>query len=266
MLKTEGPFIVLCDANTILKRRKNKNKTQISVCSGITVMGYHSIGEVVFSQQSAKKKFSNINCNLLSYARNFSVLPSSPLGISIHLNDTESSYRECYERMNDVHELYKNLVVNMEATISTNQTYDSNYTNMNIKCYKNKEAKEKILNFLKSLYAIISNNTVDAIILDKVFSLKIRMLRKSMISGTNTYNRKEIAQAIYALYELNSNEKLKNLYIGFKKSAINFRNITRALYFADKRTNEKKLFLDEVIMLFEDAFEFETEIIEEFLH
>ncbi|MDR2043403.1 MAG: hypothetical protein LBQ15_03370 [Clostridium sp.] len=265
ILNEEEPFLLLCDANVILKKRKNKNNIQIGVCSGIAVVGHGAFGRIIFSQLDKRKQFSDIPYDLLSYSRNFDVLPSSPRNISIHLRDDYVRNQECGKKLNDYETLCHSLKSNLERAISDGGGEEHQYTNRNIECFQNQKAKEKLFLFLESLDGTISDTDVDPGIVNKIFSLKLRMLRKAMVSGTASFNRSEIADSIYALWELNPHDKLQKLHLGFQKSAINFRNIIRKLYFVNDMLGEKEYFLKEIRELLADAFEYEQQLIMAFL-
>lgn len=265
ILNDDEPFILLCDANSVLKRRKNKNNMQIGVCSGITVIGYNALGRVVFSELNKKKQFSDISYNLLSYSRDFEILPSSPFNISIHLHDDYTKNQECRRKLNDYSVLSEILRCNLTKAISEPNWEERKYTNKNLEVFNNQKAKERLLAFLDTLQETISNSEIDQDILNKIFSLKFRLLRKSMISGTSSFNRLEIAESVYALWELNPDKKLHTLYLGFQESAHNFRNIIRKLYFVNDMLDKKEEFLMEIRHLLSEAFEYEYKLISNFL-
>ncbi len=74
--------------------------------------------------------------------------------------------------------------------------------------------KEKYKEYLLSLVEWLNNQNIDSIILEKVFALKIKMLRKSMISGTSTLNRTESADSLHTLNGLNPTPELERLTEG----------------------------------------------------
>ena len=264
-LKSGNPFMVLCDANSILRRKKNAANSQVSVCSGITVIGYNFFGDFIYSQYSEKRGFPSISSKLLSYARSFEVLPSSPDNIAIRIEQSETANAGCRYNLSDYDYLLCKVRSCLKNFMEAKSNDTINMTNKSIAFYYGYNAKEKLLDFVSGLTHLLENKCVDPMIIDKVFALKMKMLRKSMISGTSTLNRAEFAESLNELYFLNPTVKLERLVSGFRASATGFRNIVRLLGTVDNNLHQKEVYLSNVINEFQSAFLFEEQLIEEFL-
>ncbi|MCR5600149.1 MAG: hypothetical protein K6G33_05345 [Ruminococcus sp.] len=262
-LINEGAFIILCDSNSILHQKMNKATFQVGVCSGITLIGY-KLNNFIFSQLSREKSFSKISAKVLEHSRTFKVYPSAPESISIHISDN-AHFDDLAEKMNTP-EYLKAMVerVISERTDDIGGDENSYLTNQQIKVYCGCDGYDHLMQFFESLYDIINDKSVDNdAIKVKIVGLKLRMLRKSLLSGSATFNRSEFADSIYYLSEKCSSDKLRCLADGFKESGDKFRNIARFLYQTEsglcKDANE---YVTDVIKMFKNVFNYENEIIQ----
>lgn len=261
-LKADKAFMVLCDANSVFKSKMNSQKLQVSVCSGITIIGYNLLGEFIFSQHSKNKDFSSISSKLLSYARNFDVLPSSPANASIIIESVDKS---CQYDLNSYDFMICKVKKSLKNFVEQNDNAPMKITNKGIVAYYGYQAKEKFMEYLLSLVEWLNNQNIDPNILEKVYALKIKMLRKSMISGTSSLNRTEFAESLSTLNMLNPTLELERLAEGFKLSGNKFRNIVRLLGTVDNNLHQKEKYMFDVINAFNNAFQYEEQLIEEFL-
>lgn len=263
-LRKDKPFIILCDSNSILRKKMNTSNVQVGVVSGITIIGYNILGELIYSQFSKSNQFSTISYKMAAYSRSFHVLPASPMEQSIHL-DNDNVIPEAQALMADYDSIHNKLCNCFQKFLVSDGSPHTNITNRGITGYYDYEAREQLMNYLQSMLPLLAQSTQGTAITDKVFALKIKMLRKSMISGTTTVNRNEIADGLEAFNEVNPSSRLRNLADGFKESAKNYRNIVRYLSTVDNYITRKVEFMDKVIADFYHAFQYESEILESFM-
>ena len=120
------------------------------------------------------------------------------------------------------------------------------------------------MQYLKQFYDIIDvSSTANKEIGIKVIDLKLKMLRKALISGTSTFNRAELAESIRYLGRISGSDQINQLADKCEESGKNFRRISRFLYQSQQMLNEDapKL-ITNVIEMFQHAFQFEREMIE----
>lgn len=266
ILDTGDAFIVLCDANSALRRKKNKSPFQVGVCSGITLLGYHW-NDFIYSQPGKKNCFSKISSKMLEYSRNFQVYPSAPQSISIHIlegNDLAAFSERLYSPEYLKQQLDRMLIRSVNPDAKEESTY---LTNQNFHAYLNQEAVGQFMQYLEQLYDLVDGlGTTNKEITTKVIELKLKMLRKALISGTSTFNRAELAESIRYLGRVSRSERIDQLAEKFEESGKHFRQISKFLYQPQKGLNEdaQKLLTD-TIEMFQQAFQFECEAIDAYL-
>lgn len=267
VLDNGDPRILLCDADSVMRRqRDSEDSPQIGVCSSIVVVGYDDKRNIYFPHPTLSERYESISFDLLSYARNRIVFPSSPLSTSIWVEANTAEAENCSEILGNYDYAFSMLAKQMRSFAESPKEASAQYTNNGTPYFTENGAVRKLSEFFDSVQQMIGNGCLDEKIQNKIFVLKLMMLRKSMISGTNTFNRVELADSIHALYQIRKSSAVKELHLGFKRSAKTYRHIIRMLYFSSKRLDDKEKYLEETRGLFNEAIGYERRIIYKFLN
>lgn len=266
ILDSEDSRIFLCDADSILRHaRDSGGSPQIGVCSSVVATGHDGCGNIYIPHSTLAKEYEKLSFDLLSYARNRVVLPSSPLATSIWVEVSAEDAKQCSRALNDYDYMLSSLIDQMLCFAKSEKRTPAQYTNNGTNYYTESAAIAELCQFFDEIYKMIDNKRISEEIKNKLFILKLMVLRKSMISGTNTFNRTEIAESIFELYKIAKAPIIKDLYDGFQSSAITYRNIIRMLYFTMKKVDDKEGYLREIRELFDKAIAHEQRIVEKFL-
>ncbi|WP_029687963.1 hypothetical protein [Thermoanaerobacter sp. A7A] len=261
-IKNGIPLYILCDINTILTQKIPKDGVQIGVCSGLVVVGVDFPGEVICNQMlpKAKGEFLSIDYSVFSRARTLTMYPSSPQNKCIYLELEENQNITISKQLNDVDVLIERLSRIFSNVLNNNIQMISNVGVIGI-C--NIDAFITLKSELKKLGEIDNTPGVAREIIDKVFASKMLILRKSMLSGTISFNRYELADALSALYEITKNPKLKKASNLFRESGNKLRQISRFLYMVSSYIYQKEEFVNEIIDILDEVLNIEIQASEE---
>ncbi len=256
-IKEGVPIYTLCDANTISTLNIPKNDVQIGVCSGVVVVGVDFPTKVICNQilPQGKCELLPIDYSIFSRARTLRVYPSSPQNRCIYLELDENQTTAISKRINDV-----DIMMGKLSKCFRNILNDSNLliiSNVGVKGICNFGAFYALKSELKVLSEIDNIARVSSEIIDKVFTLKILLLRKSIVSGSSSFNRHELADALFALYEITRDSRLKKASVLFRESGNKLRQISRFLYSVGNYTRCKKEFIGKIIDMFDEVLNLE---------
>lgn len=235
----DNPIIVVFDSNYIHENayQKDLNKEYFSNLSSAVLVGYDTDRSMVYLnlKDEKEKDLHEMGSKEFMIARNTKCLPCSPKNI-------------CYSI--EVDDIFRdNLKGNLKAMLreSINEFCGSmlNSKASNRDKYHGingiNRLADALLEFKDELY--LNKGIVQEAILDKVFIMKIGVLRGSMLPGSNTIYREEYGKSLEKASLILGNKEIKKIGDGFISIGRDWRKLIRLLANANYKTQEKESFL-----------------------
>jgi len=245
----------LCDAESIIHKSKNKAKFQIGVCSGVVILEKKFPNKIIINQRQ-KDEFAIIKSLVLSSAHKKIVYPSSPEELAFYLDIDNKDIPKIKDSITDP-KFINNKLKRISAEFFS-QNHNAYLTNTKMKHYKGSYSFELLKEYLRSLESIDSLDNIDIDQRNKIFTLELSVLRKSIISGTKSLHRCEFSNALHSLGEYESNNSLFKAAELFNQSGILWRNLSRNI-FHSKKVNDKPEFISELSSMIDKIQEIEIE-------
>lgn len=234
-LDNGNAILVLCDANSILKKAKNISNKQFGVCSGLLLIGHKTFSNNILTSNVGKdKEFCSIPYRLLRYARNCIVLPSSPNNMAMKLSSNEFDLQKIKVRLNDENFYLRQVKKWLSSLTNEGNNVKNILTNNGIVCHKDNDAINELLKVFDIATEIYYDEKAEEEIRLKYISIMFKVLRKAMLSGTSTFYREEISRGLLELHTKCQDKRILALSKAFHDMGILFRDVIRRLYAVDE--------------------------------